>query len=263
MSKFSIRITCLAVLVGGLAATARADISMNFDAPVVTSATQAPGVWYTDRYAPAGFTSPVSFNGDNRLEQSIAGADHQTTAFYNTQGYKYDLQPNTTSMSIQLYVPLAWATGASGVTTRYAGFWGTGLDSSANVSAYPIIEFANVNGTGEFRLYNSNTGLWTDTALPSSGGYDQFYTLGVALQGSNIDYSINGSDVGSYVSNGTVALGNVILQGYNAGQDYSFYWDNFRASNTAVPEPASIISAVVGLAGVGLMGLRRNRKSAA
>jgi len=263
MSKFGIRISCLAVLVGGLAATARADISMNFDDPVVTSGTQAPGVWYTDRYAPAGFTSPVLFAGDNRLQQTISGAAHQSTAFYNTQGYKYDLQPNTTSMSIQLYVPQAWAAGDAGVTTRYAGFWGTGVDSTASVSAYPIVEFANVNGTGEFRLYDSNTGLWTDTTLPGAGGYDQFYTLGIALQGSNIDYSINGSVVGSYDSNGTVALSNVILQGYNAGQDYSFYWDNFHASNTAVPEPASIISAVVGLAGVGIIGLRRGRKSAA
>ena len=155
-------------MVGGLAASARADITMTFDDPVVIGA-QAPGTWYTDRYAPAGFTSPVMFNGDNRLEQTISGADHQSSAFYNTQGYKYDLDPNTTSMSIQLYTPASWSVGVDGVTTRYAGFWGTGFDAGQNVSAYPIIEFANVNGAGEFRFYNSNTGNWTDTALPGRG----------------------------------------------------------------------------------------------
>ena len=45
-----------------------------FDASPTLSATQAPGVWYTDRYAPAAFEMAV-FDGGNRLKHSISTAD--------------------------------------------------------------------------------------------------------------------------------------------------------------------------------------------
>ncbi|MCD4729945.1 MAG: hypothetical protein K8R74_05060, partial [Bacteroidales bacterium] len=47
----------------------------DFSTAVTIGATQAPGVWYVDRYAPAGFVSPVVFDGDDRLKHSIAAAD--------------------------------------------------------------------------------------------------------------------------------------------------------------------------------------------
>jgi hypothetical protein len=269
MDKLRIRLMCLVVIAGGgLGATARADIHLNFDTPVVTGPTASPGVWYTDRQAPALFDSP-SLGG--LLRESIAAADvNLSDNFYNTQGRTLDLDPWTHSMDIQLYVPSAWNGTGGAADHRFAGFWGVGVDSSNTVSAYPIIEFANVGGTGEFRLYDSNTGVWSN--LGALSGYDQFHTLSVSLQGSNFVYSIDGNNVGSYDSNGTVALKSVILQGYNSsiygtpqGTNYTIYWDNFNAYNTtaAVPEPASIVSAVVGLAGMGLVALRRSRKAVA
>ena len=83
--------------------------SFNFDNAVVTGSTQAPGTWYTDRFAPAGFESQVMFGGDNRLKQTISATDSEagrpsgfSSSFYNTQGRKYDLNPGTTSMSIEI-----------------------------------------------------------------------------------------------------------------------------------------------------------------
>ena len=35
--------------------------TINFDTPVVTGPVQAANTWYTDRFAPSSFTSPVAF----------------------------------------------------------------------------------------------------------------------------------------------------------------------------------------------------------
>jgi hypothetical protein len=146
-------------------------LAMEFDVNPVLSPTQAPGVWYTDRYAPAGFVSSL-FDGDNRLEHSINAADGASSrppayssAFYNTQGRKYDLPASTTSMTIDLYVPAAWEfTGR-----RMAGFWGTAFNSVPAVSAYPIIEFTSSpdgSGVPRFRGWNDTAG-WIDMGLPT------------------------------------------------------------------------------------------------
>ena len=45
----------------------------NFANPVVTSSTEAPGVWYPDRYAPCGFVSPETAPDGTKhtLEETI------------------------------------------------------------------------------------------------------------------------------------------------------------------------------------------------
>lgn len=229
--------------------------SFTFDAPVALSNTQAPGVWYTDRYAPAGFTSPVNFMGDNRLKQSIASADAQTPGnqFYNTQGRKYDLAPTQTHMSIDLFIPSDWGTSGR----RMAGFWGTAFDNVNAVSGFPIIEFTSntdVDGTGaRFRGWDDANG-WVSMGLPTGFTYDTFYTLDIQLSGGNFVYTV-GDATASVSSLGTESIGNVILQGHNtnAGVDYDIYWDNFQA----VPEPASM--AVIG---IGVLALARKRRKA-
>ena len=74
---------------------AQASTLETFDTPVVTGPTAAPGVWYTDRFAPAGFQT-----SDGVLHETISGADHQAGDpdlagghynFYNTQGRAFDL----------------------------------------------------------------------------------------------------------------------------------------------------------------------------
>ena len=130
----------------------------NFSTAVVIGPTAAPGIWYTDRYAPAGFVSPVIFGGDSRLMHSIAAADGASTrppaysdAFYNTQGRGYDHMANTSYVEIDLYIPTAWAT----TNKRMAGLWGVAADNASTVSGYPIVEFTSDVRNQRFRAWES------------------------------------------------------------------------------------------------------------
>jgi len=212
-------------------------LTLPFDTNPVLGATQAPGVWYTDRYAPAGFVSAV-FDGDNRLKHSIATADGANNrpggysgGFYDTQGRKYDLPAGTTHMTVDLYVPADWQT----TERRMAGFWGTAFNAASSVSAYPIIEFTSTtDGSGgpRFRGWNDAAG-WIDMGLPTGFAFDAWYTLEIELVGSNFVYTVG--DLTLTVSAfDSVQIGNVILQGHNTttGVDYDIYWDNFVAGQS-------------------------------
>jgi len=212
-------------------------VAMGFESNPAIGPTQSPGVWYTDRYAPFGFVSEF-FDGDDRLKHSIDASDCSPcrpggfgSAFYDTQGRKYDLAAGTTRMTIDLYVPAAWA--ATG--RRMAGFWGTAFDSGAVISSFPIIEFTSDGGTPRFRGWISDPGAWTDMGLPTGFVYDAWYTLEIELVGNDFVYTVG--DLQLVVDAlGSVEIGNVILQGHNntPGVTYDIYWDNFIASQTTI-----------------------------
>lgn len=219
-----------------------------FDDPITLAASQTAGTWYTDRYAPAGFESGVFFDGDYRLKHSIGAADgassrpgSYSSAFYNTQGRKYDLPTSTTYMKIDLYVDASWETSGR----RMAGLWGTGVDGFDTISAYPIVEFISDGTTGEFRAYNTTDGTWFSMGLPTGFAYDAWTTLEMSIVGSNWVAKV-GDLTMSQDANGTVAFDNVILQGHNTtdGVNYDIYWDNFDT----VPAPGAL--ALLGLAGM-------------
>ncbi len=227
-----------------------------FDNAITLGSTQAAGTWYTDRYAPAGFQSGVFFDGGNRLKQTISAADGANSrpggysgSFYNTQGRKYDLDAGTTSMSIDLYIDASWATSGR----RMAGIWGTAFDGANSVSGYPIIEFMSDGSTGGFRAYNTTDGSWHSLGLPTGFLYGTWATLDIQLVAGNWQYTV-GDTSWSVDAEGSVSIGNVILQGHNTtdGVDYDIYWDNF---GTAVPAPGAL--ALLGCAG--LVGARRRR----
>ncbi len=188
------------------------------------------------------------FDGDNRLMHSIDASDcspcrgAQSSAFYDTQGRKYDLPDGTTRMTIDLYVPSDWATAGR----RMAGFWGTAVDDSNATVDYPIIEFASLDGNPRFRGWESvGSGDWVDMGLPTGFTYDAWYRLEIELVGSEWVYTVGDLTL-SVPTEGSVKIVNVILQGHNnvAGVTYDIYWDNFVASATTLatdncdPSPA-------------------------
>lgn len=249
----------ICVILAGLAGLGSASgaVLVDFSAPVTTGSAQAPGVWYTDRYAPAGFTAPVDFLGDARLLQQISAADCQgcrpgsfTGSFYNTQGRKYDLASDTTTASIELYIPAEWA----GTGRRMAGFWGTAYDAGDAVSAYPILEFASDGPGARFQGWTSSG--WVSMGLPTGFAYDRFHTLSFELAGNLITYRVGDLSLQAG-ANDSIRIGNVILQGYNnaAGVTYDIYWDNLNF-NTQIPEPSTVALLSLGLAGLAWMRRR-------
>ncbi|MFZ4399617.1 MAG: right-handed parallel beta-helix repeat-containing protein [Bacteroidales bacterium] len=204
-----------------------------FDAAVTLGATPANGVWYTDRYAPYGFTSPVSFDGGNRLMESINASDYQGAgSFYNTQGRAYDVGNSTNAMEIKLYVPSAWEL----TNKRLAGFWGVAVDASNAVSGYPIVEFTTDGNNPRFRVWESGgTGGWYDLGLPQGFVFNSWVTLKIRLlptgefllSAGSLNYVTHTS-----VPDASVRLKSVILQGYNSATSYDIYWDNFVYNNT-------------------------------
>lgn len=215
--------------------------SFNFGVPVVTSPTEAPGVWYPDRYPPHGFASPETAPDGtlNTLEESIAAADHQTypaNAFYNTQGRKYDLPPNILSVTIALYVPASWAT----FNGRLAGFWQTVFDTTNMVGDYPIIEFQGPTtsdaggpgyypngGVAGFYGWNNNTNAFDFIGLPTGFVYNSWVQLTITLvPGTGFVYTVGDKTQTSPLSDPTDSyIGNTILEGYNYAADYNIFWD--------------------------------------
>jgi len=222
-----------------------------FDDPVMTSATQAPGVWYTDRYAPFGFTNEM-FDGDMRLKHSIDASDCSpcrggsfNSAFYDTQGRKFDI-PGTTKMSIDLYIPSSWAT----TGRRMAGFWGTAFDSSSSISGFPIIEFTSTDSNPRFRWFTqAGGGSWIDLGLPTGFAYDDWYTLTIELVGGEWIGTVGDLTVTDTLTFGSVEIGNVILQGHNntAGVTYDIYWDNFTYGTGASAEDNCNVASLIGV----------------
>jgi hypothetical protein len=232
-------------------------VTETFDTSPTLSATQAPGVWYTDRFAPAGFTS-TSFAGDNRLALTLSTADGGdnrpgsfSSSFYNTQGRKFDIG-GATSLSVDFYIDSAFGA----VDGRIGGLWGTGVNGGGVITAFPIIEFHGDGlGSGAFNIWDGAN--FVDVGLPPGFAFDVFYTMSMNLVGNTVEYGIDGTSVFTDTdSNGTTALSNVILQGINTqtGVDRTLYFDNLTYS--AVPTPATLLLLLPGLA---VLALRRRR----
>lgn len=214
---------------------------------VLTASSAGPGVWYPDRYRPAGF-EVATFDDGARLKHSISAADCEScrpsgrnTTFYNTQGRKYNLSRGTNKVEVDLYIPAEWAS----ADRRMAGLWGTafGSDHVFTSASYPIVEFSSLEGTPKFRGYESGDASWVDigTGLPAGFAYNEWVTLSIELLPSGqYRYTVSRVAGGASVStettthaNTTAYIGEAILQGHNTadGVTYDIYWDNLAADN--------------------------------
>lgn len=218
-----------------------------FDTDPVLSNVQAPGTWYTDRFAPGAFESEP-FDGDNRLLHGIRTAQAAAnrppayaSSFYNTQGRKYDTNatgPEQT-FTIDVYVGSDCET-----EDRSFGLWATGFNAANVVSAYPIIQYRHKGNSPIWGTGTADAGFY-GWSYVSPGGYpffmpvtefDRWYTLSFTLTvGVGVDYYVDGVHLGFIADVNTVSLGNVILNAYNYGdENYDVYWDNFVVGDLTV-----------------------------
>jgi hypothetical protein len=226
----------------------------NFDPAV--GPTQAPGVFYTDRYTPNAFESSY-FDGDFRLRHAINAADFQVNDFSNTQGRKLDLNSRAgSSVEIDLFIGSDWA-----ANNRRADLWLTMNNDSNVVSDYPIIGFARIAGdpsaTGNFRVWSDSA--WVNLGLPSGFAYDKWYTLRITFTGSSYEYEVidGGTTVLTYTDSdidGSVMVANTIIQAKNFNNTYDVYWDNLTVSGQypTASDSCSGLPSVVGVRSDGL-----------
>lgn len=217
--------------------TATLSYSNDFSSAPTLSPTQAPGVWYTDRFAPAGFTSgPVP--GGTGLVHSISAADADglrgsfNGLFYNTQGRKYDIDmPPGFRLGIDLYVPGTWAT-----DIRRADIWGTAVDAQNATSGFPIIGFTSFNAADpnpnapslpaqpRWRVWNPGAGAWVDLVTPVA--FNAWHRLEIELTSTSWVYYLNNVPVATFPNGDSVRIANTIVQAFNFGQSYDVNWDN-------------------------------------
>jgi hypothetical protein len=218
-------------------------LNENFSANPPLSNTDVNGAWYPDRYSPAAFVSDAS-----QLKISIIAADGAqvrpaaySSSFYNTQGRKFNQCSGCVSIAkADLYIPADWET-----KIRRSDLWATAFDVSNAISYYPIIGFRNVTGSNpQMSVYNgAGAGSWIELGPPAA--YNISYTLEIRLNGPNLQYLINGTVVQTLDSDGSVQLGNVMLQAYNFNDNtlgasydasgdntYDAIWDNMITTGT-------------------------------
>ncbi|KND47479.1 MAG: hypothetical protein AB199_03555 [Parcubacteria bacterium C7867-004] len=257
-----------AILAGFLVAgVASADTFYNFDGPVTTGPTQAPGVWYTDRFAPATFESGIAHGGhSSTLHIGLAGSDFQGTgSFYNTQGRKIDLEAGTQSVSIDLFIDPAFD-GAS--DRRITGPWVTGIDVNGDVSSYGILTlFDAAAGSNFFSGWDNATG-YVNMGLPAgfAAGTWQTLTIDLLTSSDQLKYTIGNLSMLSSAF-GTMSFTNFIANSHNTGANLDVYYDNLSTSlapsGGAVPEPASWALMIVGFGFAGSVVRRRRLALAA
>jgi len=247
-------LTLLVVFPPGLPCASAEIVYFDFSTNPPLAPSQQPDSWFPDRKAPAEFDSEL-FLGDNRLQIGISASDYDgSNAFYNTQGRKYDiLVAPGGSIEAQLYIPSDWAT-----SPRRSDLWATGSATDREVAtAYMIFGFTSLTGIPTLRVFDSDTG-WINLSTPIV--YDEWVTLRMDFTGTEFVYSINGTVVFTDANvNGTTQLQDVMLQAYNANENYSAHWDNLVVDTAIVPEPTTL-GCLLALGGVviGKRG-RRNR----
>jgi len=250
MKAPTVGLMVLGLLLSG-PATATIITHQDFSSDPTLSDTRGPGVWWTDRKAPARFESE-SFMGDDRLVLGLAPDDSED-GFRGTQGRGFDT-PGANFMSVDMFIDEDW----EDIDGRIGGFWGEGLDSDGNRSMFPIIEFFD----NQFQVFDSRaeTGdfVWLPVGTPTGFSFGSFVTLSFTLDpGNSVAFGIGGENLLTLDAGPTTEIGAVFLQGINVnpGVDRNLYFDNFRAEARRIPVPGTLA-----LFGAGLIALAAFRR---
>lgn len=232
-----------------------------------------PG-WVTDRYEPAGFNSV-----GNVLEIVIDDADSAanrppaySSGFYNTQGRQHEALINGPwEVFGQIEVDL------TGNILRRGDLWArTGNVGNEIDAGYPIIGYFQFDPADPFnpsasgitagwRVWDGDTANgWVNLATYIGSGW---YDLSMVYDGSQIDYSIDGTLVYSDMTPGALGgqLTTVFAQAYNFGGDYVQRFDNIgaREKTTSVPEAgATSLMLATGFIGLVLVARKTRRVNA-
>jgi hypothetical protein len=253
------------VLAGSLLAPAAASpiyFLNTFDQPVLVGPTPAPGIWFTDRYAPGAFDQ-YWFQGDNRLRIGIRTADEASqrppgfqAGFYNTQSRQFILDNGLyTSIRGRIFIGPDWQTHA-----RRSDLWGVARNADGGLSGYPILGFVNIPGVVGLRCQyftqdvdqdprNGFEPGWVDVSDRVPGGVtiNRWYDLEIVLTPSSFNVYVDGALV--FVDDdviGSVRFTGMILQAFNfpiAGDtptigppippnlhtEYDVFWDDVGA----------------------------------
>jgi hypothetical protein len=227
-----------------------------------------PTGWGVDRYAPSSFSNLGTVNGQNNVlgigigsSGDSANRVYQDT-FYNTQGENHSISGGPGGhVDVLLYVPASWSDPTSGDVR-------TDLWVNTAGDDYGILGFTNFGTNnragapgGTFQYWDA-AGNWNVVSAPVN--YDQWNLLDIQYSGSEYNYLINGTFVGSsgLLASPNAALTQVLLQAYNYNDPaFGGYYGHPEVTNNRsvaytaeyanyAPEPASF-----GLIGLGLLGL--------
>lgn len=179
---------------------------------VPLSQAEIVGNWVVDRSVPSGGYESTSFEGrDNVLEMRVDPDNRsELGSFYHTEGLLRQTA-GATALRADLYIDPAW----EGQDIR-AGLWGVGHDQAGARTAFPIIEYHQASGDSEWRVWDSEHGVWLPH--PASTGYGEWVTLEVVLD-PDVDSFVTSVDGVSAMlpTLGSVVLGEVIVNMFNYG----------------------------------------------
>ena len=263
-------LACAGLLSAGAAVSRAATYyTPDFNGPLTLSNTAGPGVWYTDRAAPGGFTASGGILSETTDPNQTIAAGH----YYTIQGrdYETNLVGGSPTIAVQLYLPTSWSTPATNAaTSEAAGLWSEGLTSGGSyVGAYPIISFINdphyvtinnaagYTGTTQpgFYVYTNGTGTgyYTDFTYVPGAVFGAWNTLSYTVNvGTGVSYYLNGVNVYNNADTQTAELADASLQVNNYGVAYTAQW----AAVTPVPGSLGLVG-VGSLALIGGLALRR------
>lgn len=180
------------------------------------------------------------------------GAGNQTMAdiTFRPNGTLYGwLEPSTDDLyTINTTTGAATLVGDSGLST-----YGSGLASDAAGTLY----FAGTGTDSDLRTIDPVTGLPTTVAILSAGVNSGDPISAMAFDSSGVLFGVEGTfETSAYLVSIDTVSGAITLRGQSIDRLDAIV---FAPTTAAVPEPASITTAVAGA--VGLFGLARRRKA--